>query len=79
MFMCKDHWSRLPRHHQQAIYANYVPGQEKRKDPSPQYMLAQKEAILAMGIIDGVDAGALKITRGWIDYWKKIAAEAGAA
>lgn len=45
MFMCRPHWLSLPRIHRDAIWATYVPGQEDRKDPSPEYLEAARAAI----------------------------------
>jgi hypothetical protein len=72
MFMCASHWRRLPTQHRNAIWATYIPGQENRKDPTPQYMVVQAEAVLAMAIIDGVDADALSVQRARVDRWKRI-------
>lgn len=38
MFMCKSHWFQLPKPLREAIWANYVPGQEIRKDPTAEYI-----------------------------------------
>lgn len=45
LFMCKKHWSKLTTELQDAIWANYVPGQERRKDPTDAYLDAAFEAI----------------------------------
>jgi hypothetical protein len=45
MFMCRRHWFALPKAMRDAIWAAYVPGQERRKDPSPEYLDAAHEAI----------------------------------
>ena len=45
MFMCGPHWYRLPPAHRSAIWATYVPGQEIRKDPTPEYLDAARVAI----------------------------------
>jgi hypothetical protein len=45
MFMCKADWRRLPKRMRDAIWDNYIPGQEIRKDPSPEYMRVAQEAI----------------------------------
>jgi hypothetical protein len=38
MFMCRSHWFALPKQMRDDIWAEYVPGQEIRKDPTPEYM-----------------------------------------
>ena len=54
--MCRRHWYMLPKSMRDAVWAVYVPGQEKRKDPTSAYLqaataavawLARKEAELA--------------------------------
>ena len=35
---CRKHWFRLPKRLRDKIWATYVPGQEIRKDPSPEYL-----------------------------------------
>lgn len=45
MFMCRTHWRKVPKRMQDAIWAEYVPGQEIRKDPTPEYYRATQEAI----------------------------------
>ncbi len=45
MFMCRSHWSRLPKRTQAAIWAEYKPGQEGRKDPTLRYLAVQQYAI----------------------------------
>lgn len=44
-FMCLRHWRMVPRKMQQAIWATYVPGQEIRKDPTPEYLDAATSAV----------------------------------
>jgi hypothetical protein len=51
----------------------YRRGQEIDKKPSDAYMLAASEAVLAMGIMDGVDAGALQVQRDRVEFWKSTA------
>lgn len=38
MWGCRPHWYTLPKHLRTAIWEAYVPGQEIRMDPSPQYL-----------------------------------------
>jgi hypothetical protein len=45
MFMCLRHWRMVPRAMQANIWAQYVPGQERRKDPTDAYLRATREAI----------------------------------
>jgi hypothetical protein len=48
MFMCRRHWMMLPKVFKDAIWANYTPGQERRKDPTPAYLEAAKAAVDAL-------------------------------
>jgi hypothetical protein len=38
LFMCRKHWFRLPKEMRDLVWENYVPGQEIRKDPTPEYL-----------------------------------------
>ena len=45
MFMCLKHWRMVPREMQRRVWAVYVPGQEVRKDPTPQYLEVTRSVI----------------------------------
>lgn len=45
MFMCKPHWWMVPAPIRRAVWAHYRPGQEVRKDPTPEYLEITREAI----------------------------------
>jgi len=38
MWGCREHWLLLPKRFRDAIWATYVPGQEQRMDPTPEYL-----------------------------------------
>lgn len=38
MFMCNKHWFMLPKQLRDLVWKVYVPGQEIRKDPTPEYL-----------------------------------------
>jgi hypothetical protein len=38
MFMCRKHWYMLTKEMRDKIWLYYAPGQERRKDPSPEYV-----------------------------------------
>ena len=38
MWGCREHWFKLPKPLRDRIWATYVPGQEKTKDPSGAYI-----------------------------------------
>jgi hypothetical protein len=46
MLMCRTHWGALPAPAKRIIWHYYRPGQEVRKDPSREYMLAHRIAVL---------------------------------
>jgi hypothetical protein len=45
MFACTHHWRILPKPLKNDIWANYVSGQEARKDPTPEYLRAAHAAV----------------------------------
>lgn len=47
-FMCRRHWHRLAREHQEAILAHYGPGQERDKRATLEYLAAAKAAIASL-------------------------------
>jgi hypothetical protein len=44
MWGCKPHWFKLPWRIRDAIWRNYLPGQETDKSPSAGYLAAALEA-----------------------------------
>lgn len=40
---CTAHWFALPKHLRDRVWAAYVPGQEKRMDPSDEYLAVALE------------------------------------
>lgn len=54
MFMCRRHWYMVPRTLRSAIWRTYSPGQEIRRDPSPEYLRA---AIDAVKVVAQIEAG----------------------
>lgn len=45
MFACRPHWASLPKRFKDAIWASYSPGQERRMDPSREYLDAARAAV----------------------------------
>lgn len=43
MWGCAFHWFKLPKILRDKIWATYVEGQEIRKDPSEEYLVAAEE------------------------------------
>lgn len=54
MLMCYPHWKMVPKMLQAAIWATYRPGQERDKRPSEAYMEAQRRAVHAVALLEGV-------------------------
>ena len=54
MLMCLPHWRMVPRDLQKAVWREYVPGQEIRKDPTPAYMAVQAAAVDAVAAMERV-------------------------
>lgn len=55
MFMCVKHWRMVPRMMQSKIWASYVPGQERRKDPTEAYLRVTKEVRLYVAEFEGIE------------------------
>lgn len=45
LLFCRQHWFLLSQSLQHQIWKHYVPGQEIRKDPTPEYLAAMRDAI----------------------------------
>lgn len=43
MWGCKGHWFKLPKYLRDKIWDAYVPGQERRMDPSDEYLAVARE------------------------------------
>lgn len=52
--MCLKHWRMVPKALQHAVWEHYVPGQERRKDPSRDYLVAALAAVEAVAEKEGV-------------------------
>jgi len=52
--MCRKHWFMVPRALQRQVWALYRPGQEVRKDPSPEYLDAATAAVEAVAKAEGI-------------------------
>jgi len=53
MLFCPRHWAMTPRDIQRAVWREYVPGQEVRKDPTREYLDVMRQAIEAVARIEG--------------------------
>ena len=53
MAMCRRHWYMVPKSLRAHVWAQYTPGQEIRKDPTPEYIDALMAAIDAVAEHEG--------------------------
>jgi hypothetical protein len=53
IFMCHEHWSRLPSHLRNGIINNYRRGQENDKKPSLSYVACAVRAQCYFAVLDG--------------------------
>lgn len=53
MFMCVAHWMMLPKPLRDAVWAEYIPGQEIRKDPTEAYLNVTRRAINFIAVKEG--------------------------
>jgi hypothetical protein len=53
IFMCRRHWYMLPKPLRDAIWRVYIPGQEVRKDPTPEYVTIAHECIEYVAAMEG--------------------------
>lgn len=52
--MCARHWAMVPRRLQRELWAAYEPGQEDRKDPTPEYLVIQERCVTAVAVKEGL-------------------------
>lgn len=50
---CGKHWRMTPKPIQHWVWRTYVPGQERTKTPSPEYLEAQRAAVEAVAKAEG--------------------------
>ena len=53
MHMCKPPWRMVPRRLQSALWAAYVPGQERRMSPSVEYLHAAAACVRSVAEQEG--------------------------
>lgn len=54
LLMCPRHWRMVPTDLQQDVCREYRPGQERDKEPSPEYIRAAYAALCAVADQEGV-------------------------
>lgn len=51
--MCAPHWRMVPKPLQRALWAAYKPGQERRMDPTPEYLRAAAACVRSVAEAEG--------------------------
>jgi len=52
LFMCPEHWYKIPQDLRDQVWHHYKPGQEIKKNPSSSYLSVAKAAIVAVREIE---------------------------
>lgn len=69
MHMCKRHWYMVPKRLRDGLWDAYRPGQERRMDPSPEYLLAAARCVHAVAVKEGQPpdevAGEVEMYEAW--------------
>lgn len=55
MFMCKPHWGMVPKAAQRLIWGHYEQGQERRKDPTWDYLYISQRVVEWLAEQEGID------------------------
>lgn len=53
LLMCPAHWRALPTRLKAAVLRSYRPGQEVDKQPSVEYLVAQRKAVMWVAVKEG--------------------------
>lgn len=69
MHMCKRHWLMVPKRLRDGLWDAYRPGQERRMDPTAEYLLAAARCVHAVAVREGhaLDdiAGEVELYEAW--------------
>lgn len=60
MFMCRKHWYMVPKALRDAVWQEYVAGQEVCLDPSPEYLAVTQRAV---NVVAGKEGKQFKAAR----------------
>lgn len=55
MLMCAKHWRMVPVAVQRKVWATYRPGQEIDKNPTTEYLDAQRRAVQAVAEKEAIE------------------------
>lgn len=69
MHMCRRHWFMVPKALQDGLWAAYRPGQERRMNPSPAYLLAAARCVHAVATKESLPSeviqGEVELYEAW--------------
>lgn len=69
MHMCSRHWFMVPKAYRDILWAKYKPGQERRMDPSPAYLLAAARCVHAVATKEGQPHDEIVSEVGLYEAW----------
>lgn len=78
MFACLRHWRMVPAKLQRLLWASYVPGQERTKDPTVAYLAVHARCRLAIAEAESLPPATLAVIRAELARWYRhlLAADA---
>lgn len=77
LFACRAHWNALSRAMQLAIWREYVPGQEERKDPTTRYKAVQRLACAQLATREGRPEAEVEELVRLAGYYRRMAITVG--
>jgi hypothetical protein len=69
MLMDRGHWFMVPPADRRRVLSAYRAGQERRMDPSPEYLMAAMEAVIAVAIKEGRPEAEILQAPEVLGYW----------
>ena len=75
MHMCKRHWFMVPKPLRDALWAAYRPGQERRMDPTPEYLLAAARCVHAVATKEGLDPEVIAFEVETYEAWANMVSD----
>lgn len=73
--MCKRHWFMVPKPLRDGLWDAYRPGQERRMDPSPKYLLAAARCVHAVAVKEGQPPDEIAFEVGMYEAWHDMVAD----
>ncbi len=75
LLFCRRHWGMLCAALQREIWRTYVPGQEDRKDPSAEYLVAHHRSVAFVARREGHVAASVEHEALAITHQRRIVVE----